>query len=191
MTEAWAQQVEAWHDFYVIVGGAAAGLTGLMFIVVSLGGTVRRAAPGVRAFVTPTVVFFSSIVVVAAIMAMPTLPAAAVATVLAVGGVGGLAYMIVIRGHQMWRNSSLDWLDWWWYISLPFLTYLLTIVAAAVIWLRGAFGLLLLGGTMLLLLVIAIHNAWDLVLWMTHQPRGGGADQSGGSGESGGAGQAT
>ncbi len=60
MTEAWAQQVEAWHDFYVIVGGAAAGLTGLMFIVVSLGGTVRRAAPGVRAFVTPTVVFFSS-----------------------------------------------------------------------------------------------------------------------------------
>ncbi len=99
--------------------------------------------------------------------------------------------MIVIRGHQMWRNSSLDWLDWWWYISLPFLTYLLTVVAAAVIWLRGAFGLLLLGGTMLLLLVIAIHNAWDLVLWMTHQPRGGGADQSGGSGESGGAGQAT
>jgi hypothetical protein len=188
MTDAWAQQVEAWHDFYVIVGGAAAGLTGLMFIVVSLGGTVRRAAPGVRAFVTPTVVFFSSIVVVAAVMAMPTLPAATVATVLAVGGVGGLAYMIVIRGHQMWRNSSLDWLDWWWYISLPFLTYLLTIVAAAVIWLRGAFGLLLLGGTTLLLLVIAIHNAWDLVLWMTQQ-RGGGADQSGGSGESGGAGQ--
>src|SRR5690242_18223746 len=101
----WAQQIEAWHDFYVIIGGAAAGLTGLMFIVVSLGpsGTVRRAAPGIRAFVTPTVVFFSSVVVVAAVMAMPTLPVAALATGLAVGGIGGVVYMIVIRGHQMWR----------------------------------------------------------------------------------------
>ena len=191
MTETWAQQVEAWHDFYVIIGGAAAGLTGLMFIVVSLGGTVRRAAPGVRAFLTPTVVFFSSVVVVAAVMAMPTLPAAALAAALAIGGVGGVAYMIVIRGHQMWRSSSLDWLDWWWYVSLPFLTYALTIVAAAAIWLRGAPGLLLLGVTMLLLLAIAIHNAWDLVLFMSQQPRTAAADQSDGSGESGGDGQAS
>jgi hypothetical protein len=35
--EPWLKQLEAWHDFYVVVGGAAAGLTGLMFVVVSLG----------------------------------------------------------------------------------------------------------------------------------------------------------
>jgi hypothetical protein len=35
--ELWLKQVEAWHDFYVVVGGAAAGLTGLMFVVVRYG----------------------------------------------------------------------------------------------------------------------------------------------------------
>lgn len=34
MSDTWVQQIEAWHDFYVIVGSAAAGLTGLMFVVV-------------------------------------------------------------------------------------------------------------------------------------------------------------
>ena len=69
MTESWLQQMEAWHDFYVITGSAAAGLTGLMFVVVSLspGTVVDRTAIGVRAFVTPTVVYFTTVLVVAAV----------------------------------------------------------------------------------------------------------------------------
>ena len=51
MTKAWLEQLEGWHDFYVIVGSAAAGLTGLMFVVVSLGpksfqGAARPACAG-------------------------------------------------------------------------------------------------------------------------------------------------
>ena len=61
MEKAWLEQLEGWHDFYVIVGSAAAGLTGLMFVVVSLGPKVisGRGSAGVRGFVTPTVVFFT------------------------------------------------------------------------------------------------------------------------------------
>ncbi len=66
--------LSAWHDFYVIVGAAAAGLTGLMFVVVSiaLGVTATRGAPGVRSFVTPTVVFFATDLLIAAIMSIPS-----------------------------------------------------------------------------------------------------------------------
>ncbi len=180
MTESWPQQLEAWHDFYVIVGGAAAGLTGLMFIVVSLGppGIVYRASRGVRAFVTPTVVFFASVLVVAAVMATPTLGPATVAVALAVGSIGMLVYLWSVEGHKQWRENNLDRLDWLWYIALPIVSYVATLAAAGAIFMRVAIGLELLGGAMLFLLVIAIHNAWDLVLWMTQQPRGGGTREA-------------
>jgi hypothetical protein len=37
LIESWTEQLHAWGEFYVIVGTAAAALTGLMFVVVSLG----------------------------------------------------------------------------------------------------------------------------------------------------------
>ena len=180
MTESWGQEIQAWHDFYVIIGGAAAGLTGLMFIVVSLGppGIVYRASRGVRAFVTPTVVFFASVLVVAAVMATPTLGPATVAVALAVGSIGALVYLWIVEGHKQWRENNLDRLDWLWYIALPIVSYVATLAAAGAIFMRVAIGLELLGGAMLFLLVIAIHNAWDLVLWMTQQPRGGGTREA-------------
>jgi hypothetical protein len=176
VTESWAQLVEAWHDFYVIVGGAAAGLTGLMFIVVSLGPPtiVYRAATGVRAFVTPTVVYFVTVLVVAAVMTMPSITAPTLAGLLALGGISGLVYLILVGGHRHWRESKIDLGDWFWYVALPIASYVLTLGAAVAIFMRAALGLPALGATMILLLVIAIHNAWDLVLWMTQQPRTGG-----------------
>ena len=70
---AWLQQIHAWHEFYVLVGTSVAALTGLMFVVVSIGPEViiGRAAGGVRAFVTPTVVYFTTVLVVSAVMIMP------------------------------------------------------------------------------------------------------------------------
>src|SRR5262245_32260547 len=36
MNQAYAQAIERWHDFYLLAGGAAATLLGLLFIAVSL-----------------------------------------------------------------------------------------------------------------------------------------------------------
>ena len=132
MTEAWLEQLEGWHDFYVIVGSAAAGLTGLMFVVVSLGPRVisGRGSSGVRGFVTPTVVFFTTVLVMSAVMAIPALSLKILRAILFVGGLGALIYLVWIRGHKQWRESQLDLLDWCWYIGLPFLSYL-SIVANA------------------------------------------------------------
>jgi CBS domain containing-hemolysin-like protein len=66
MPDPWLQQLEAWRNFYMLLGTAAATLTGLMFVVVSLGPQQigARTATGVRAFVTPTVVYFTTVLVV-------------------------------------------------------------------------------------------------------------------------------
>jgi hypothetical protein len=168
MNETWPQQLHAWHDFYVIVGTSAAGLTGLMFVVASLStqAIVARRADGVRAFVTPTVLFFATVLVVAAIMTIPLISATILVIVLALGSVGAVSYLFVIRGHKVWRQSKLDGRDWLWYVGLPILSYVLILAAAVCIWLRTTVGLEILGGTTILLIVIGIRNAWDLVLWM-------------------------
>lgn len=173
MTRAWLEQLEGWHDFYVIMGSAAAGLTGLMFVVVTLGPRVisGRGSSGVRGFVTPTVVFFTTVLIISAVMATPALSLKLLRAIFFVGGVGGLIYLVWIRGHKQWRESQLDRLDWCWYIGLPFLSYLLIVANAIVMGVNMKVGLAMLGGTVILLLVIGIRNAWDLVLWMAQQAK--------------------
>jgi hypothetical protein len=58
--------MEAWHEFYLLIG-TAGDLTGLLFVVVSFGArtVATRASIGVRAFVSPNAVCFSATLVVA------------------------------------------------------------------------------------------------------------------------------
>lgn len=170
--EAWTQQLEAWHDFYVILGAAAAQLTGLMFVVVSLRTppTVRRSPGSVRAFLTPTVVFFATIVLVSATMTMPPLPRPVLGGLLVCGGVCALTYMAITRVHRRWRESRLDRSDWFWYAGLPFSSYVLLVGAGVGVLERLEVSLHVVGATMLLLLINGIRNAWDLVIWLTRGP---------------------
>lgn len=58
MQEGWVRELEAWHDFYLLIGTAGLTLTGLLFVVASLGHRIiaARATTGVRAFVSPNAV---------------------------------------------------------------------------------------------------------------------------------------
>jgi hypothetical protein len=62
MPEAEASVLITWEAFYLIIGAAAATLTGLMFVVITLMAGVRMrvssANLAVSAFSTPTVVHF-------------------------------------------------------------------------------------------------------------------------------------
>lgn len=169
----WSQQLQAWNNFYVIVGSAAAGLTGLMFVVVSLStrAASERRAEGVRAFVTPTVVYFATVLALGALMTIPTMGANALGLVLTLGGLGLLVYKFATRAHTVWKQSKLDREDWVAYIGLPLLSYALLTLSGVSVWLRTSFGLELLGATAILLLLVGIRNAWDLVLWMVQQQR--------------------
>ncbi len=163
--------IEGWHEFYLLVGTSAAALTGLMFVVISISPETiaERPKAGVRAFVTPTMVFFTTALAVSALMLVPHIAPAPLALLLALTSVAGLAYLLWIRVHHYWREQKLDAEDWVFFIGLPFLSYLLLLAAAIAIWRGGALGAPTLAFVTLLLLVVGIHNAWDLVIWLAQK----------------------
>ena len=73
MQEAGLSLLPTWQNFYVIIGTAAAALTGLMFVVVTLVAGIREpgASEAVGAFSSPTVVHFCIALLVAAILSAP------------------------------------------------------------------------------------------------------------------------
>jgi hypothetical protein len=168
---AWLQQIHAWHEFYLLVGTSVAALTGLMFVVVSIGPEVIIARPtgGVRAFVTPIVVYFTTVLVVSAVMLMPHVGPVVLGVMLLLGGVAGLAYIVWIGTYKQWRESELQWDDLVWYVALPVLGYVLMLAAGIGIWMRSAFGPFTLGAATILLTVVGLRNAWDLVLWFARK----------------------
>jgi EamA domain-containing membrane protein RarD len=61
-----------WNNFYVITGSAAAGLTGLTFVVIALAADTKRVnAKGLRAYVTPIIVHFCAVLTLAAYLSVP------------------------------------------------------------------------------------------------------------------------
>jgi hypothetical protein len=172
MSELWLHQVEAWREFYLLVGTAGAALVGLMFVVVSLNPQVIATKPGgVRAFYTPIIFNFTTALVISGLMMAPGLTPVLLAIILSGIGVVGLIYQISTRVHTRWRESALPWVDLVWYVGLPLLSHAVILAAAIGIWRQGIFGLYAAAAAVLLLLITGIRNAWDLVLWIAERPR--------------------
>jgi hypothetical protein len=66
-----AFKLPPWHDFAVMVGGAAAALTGLVFVAVSIQLTAVTAEPVLRHRATSSIVFLFTIVAAAAAVLAP------------------------------------------------------------------------------------------------------------------------
>jgi modulator of FtsH protease len=174
MTEHLTKQVEAWHDFYVMVGGGSAALTGLLFVIVSLGPHVvaGREKEGVRAFISPVAAHFTFVLVISALMLAPEVPLPILGGALVAGGLGGTAFTVWSGAHRRWRASGqLPFLDWIWFVSLPHACFAMMIVSGAALAMGQDEGLYGIAFTLILLVVTGIRNAWDLVLWVAQQPR--------------------
>jgi hypothetical protein len=167
MTEAWAQRLAEWRDFYVLVGTAAATLMALMFVVVSLRQPAVGTRESERAFMTPVIVYFSAGIFVPALMLTPGLPPQVLSAALGLTGAGGLVYLAWARVQERWRAGKLPLDDWIFFVALPALGFALFLPAAAGAWMRAAFGLYAVEASVLLFLLIGIRNAWDLVLWIS------------------------
>jgi len=162
-------RLDAWHDFYVMTGSAAAALTGLLFVIVSLAPHIvaRSVDTGVRSFISPIAVHFTAAMTVSAIMLAPDVAPIALGGGLATGGVGLIVYMLWTRANRQWRSSRLPILDWIWYIGLPMAAFLLIAGSGIAILAHAALGPYTLAGATVLLVIIGIRNAWDIVVWMT------------------------
>src|SRR5437660_929167 len=171
MHDTWTHELETWHEFFLLIGTAGVTLTGLLFVVVSLGPRVvaNQQATGVRAFISPNAVFFTTTLVVAAVLLVPDLSAIAIGAFLCLGAVGSLVYLAYTKAHRRWRHSKLPFLDWIWFVGLPIASYVLLLLSGTGFLLQTALSMHGVAVALILLLVIGIRNAWDLVIWISQQ----------------------
>ena len=154
-----------WENFYVIIGSAAASLTGLMFVVITLTVTTRR--PGgsdtLGAFATPTVVHFCAALLIAAIINAPWQALWNVSLLLGLASVAGVIYIVQRVLHQTSYKPVLE--DWVWHVMLPLVAYTALVVAAVALSSITVPALFVIGAATVLLLFIGIHNSWDTVTY--------------------------
>jgi hypothetical protein len=159
-----------WGNFYVIIGSAAAGLTGLMFVVISLGAEARTISneKGLRAFVTPTVVHFCIALVVSVYLSSPGQTPVSIGAGCAILGLAGLTYVAgAMRVAGRLREYQPVGEDWLWHGAFPILAYLAFLIVAVVVCTGHVVGgLRVLAADTVFILLTAIHNAWDAATWV-------------------------
>jgi len=158
-----------WNGFYVIIGSAAAALTGLTFVVITLA-TAREAEPsqdGISTFTTPTVVHFSATLLMAALLSAPFRSSLAVAVLLGLVGVGGCIYVVrIARRTRSMESYRPDTEDYIWHVLLPLAAYGALALSALALDAAPARVLFAPAAALLLLIFIGIHNAWDVVVFL-------------------------
>ena len=176
--------LSGWESFYVIAGSSAAALTGLSFVVITLGAEIQRTMPAaaVRTFTTPTIVHFCIVLLMSAILSAPWQSVHGAAVCLVVTAVTGLAYGFFITwsaSHQEHYKPVLE--DWVFHSALPVIAYGALLVASILLPRYVGPMSFVIAGVSLMLLFIGIHNAWDTVIWMavTNRNREDGANAAG------------
>ena len=157
-----------WESFYVIVGSAAAGLTGLMFVVIALGAEARmlRGPEALEAFATPTIVHFGAVLLLSAYITTPRQTVRSLSDCLVVTGLVGLGYACWVVLHARLQEGYAPVLsDWIWHAGLPVVGYTCLFVSGFVLRRTPERALYLVEATALGLLFIGIHNAWDAVTY--------------------------
>ena len=159
-------ELAEWESFYVIVGSAAGALIGLQFVVLTL--IAERPHLGTpeagAAFATPTIVHFSTVLLLAAILRVPWQGVAAVSTLWGLVGLSGTAYTTLVA-RRVRRQTAYrpDLEDWLFHSLLPLAAYSVLALSALAAHAHAHEALLGVGAATLLLLFVGIHNAWDAV----------------------------
>jgi hypothetical protein len=164
-----ADLIEDWHDFDLLVGTAAATLVGLMFVAASIGASIytEKNRAGMQAFISPTVVHFTSVLVLALLALVPTHDWLTLAGLLAlVGAAGGIYTANLWMQLFVRRRFDVDIVDRLFYAALPSLGYLLLLLAAFFLLRQSEAGLDLLAAAQITLLLAGIRNAWDMMMWI-------------------------
>ena len=164
-----------WQSFYLLTGTASATLIGLMFVAISLGARLvpTQAESGVRAFVTPTVIHFSAVLILSVFTLIPIdAPGILGVMLVVVGGVGIVYAAGVLRQMRSYHENSqaLDARHWSWHLLFPLLCYVLIFGCGLALFLSLSWTLVILALAVIGLIVIGLRNAFDLMMWIVRQP---------------------
>ena len=158
---------EQWANFYAITSAAAATLLGLLFVVITLAAErrLKYMTPHIRIYLTPAVIYFSSVLLMSALLAVPNQTQLSAVICVCLEGIAGLGYCgsLAIRrgaGSAFYEARS----DLFPYVLLPFAAYALMVAGGLLLLRTPPIGLDLVATGMLVLLGIAIRNSWAIAI---------------------------
>lgn len=159
------EEFAKWDSFYVIVGSAAGALIGLQFVVMTLIADLPAARPEAgAAFATPTIIHFSAVLFLAAILRVPWESVTVALDICGVMGVAGITYTAIVA-NRMRKQASYRpvFEDWLFHVLLPLGAYGLLALSPLRASSHTREGLFAVGAAALLLLFVGIHNCWDAI----------------------------
>jgi len=160
------QDIAGWENFYIIVGPAAGALIGLQFVVMTLIAErpPLRVAEAGPAFSTPTVVHFSVVMGLAAVLCAPWPAPGPAAGVCAAVGLACVAYVLLVAYRMRVQTAyKPDGEDWTFHCLVPLAAYAVLTAGAVATFARPREALFAIAAAMLLLLFTGVHNTWDAV----------------------------
>jgi hypothetical protein len=152
---------EQWANVYVITSAAAVTLLGLLFVVITLAaGRGRKDTPSIRIDLTPAVIYFSSVLLLSALLIIPTQTRLTAVLCICLEGIAGLGYsgFLAIRRGASYQSRS----DLFPYAVLPLAAHALMVAGGLLLLSRPQRGLDLVAFGILVLLGIAIRNSWSI-----------------------------
>ena len=155
--------LEAWHEFYALLGTAAATLVALMFVAVSVavGLLTSDRSMGTRIYMSPVIMHYAYVLFVSLIVLVPALGDTAHGLVIVASGLVGVGYSAYIS-IRLFRDNKSEFVDRFAYGAWPCVAYAGTVLGGALIAGHKRWGADVLAAAMLLLLLVNVRNAWDL-----------------------------
>jgi len=161
-------ELARWQNFFVIVGSSAGALIGLQFVVITLVTTLPR-TPSQQAggtYATPTIVHFATVLLLSAALSAPWRGINGPSITCGVVGVCGLLYALNVTRRM--RNQSAYapvFEDWVFHSLLPVTAYAIITAASYMARTRPHEAIFGVATSVLVLLFVGIHNAWDAVTY--------------------------
>jgi hypothetical protein len=165
--DGFTQAIEGWHDFYLMIGAAAATLVGLLFVSLSLNvdAITRPENADLRMLAAQTFTSFICVVAFSVLFLIPDQgPNGLGLPLLGIGGYG--LYMTASQFSQTRRKRPRAWGRGGVArrFVVPILCFGTLVVIAVSVLLRRTDGLYWLVPVMILLIVSASSNAWELLM---------------------------
>ncbi len=166
--------LEGWHEFYGLLGTAAAALAALLFVAASIGTGFMSTAPSspTRTFTSPVLFHYTYVLFVSLIALMPDTTDTSLALIVGVSAAAACAYSLFIL-RRVLRSNVTDIDDHIGYGVSPPLGYAATLAAAIFIHAHSTIGPPLLAGALIFSLLVNIRNTWDLTVFFAQRREGG------------------
>jgi len=163
-----------WHEFYVLLGTAAATLVALLFVAASIAAGLISAAQSTatRTYMSPIIFHYTCVLFVSLMTLIPDMTERRLAIVVALVALAGFGFSVAVLIGVL-KSAMSDFADRFGYGAGPLSAYAAALVAAGFLWAHSAVGPNILAGALVLLLLVNIRNAWDLTLTFARRRTGG------------------